>query len=223
MLGLLAWLDAGLRRVAYVDVDAHHGDGVGLAFAGDPRVLTISIHERDRWPRTGLVTDRAGGSALNLPVPSELNDTEMRGVMRDAVLPALDRFAPEAIIQQCGADALAEDPQSRLALSNNALFAVCTALMARGRPLVVLGGGGYNPFTVARAWTGVWGTLSGQAFPERTPEAAQAVLRQIAWEGARRRPLTPALLEHLRDPPREGPVRDDITRLVEVAREGAAS
>ena len=111
VLGLLSWLDAGLRRVAYVDVDAHHGDGVEFAFAGDPRVLTISVHERDRWPRTGLVTDRAGGSALNLPVPPELNDTEMRRVVTGAVLPALDAFAPEAIILQCGADALAEDPQ----------------------------------------------------------------------------------------------------------------
>ena len=223
VLGLFAWLDAGLRRVAYVDVDAHHGDGVELAFAGDPRVLTISVHERDRWPRTGLVTDRAGGSALNLPVPPELNDTEMRAVVDEVVLPALDRFAPEAIILQCGADALAEDPQSHLALSNNALFDVVTALMARGRPLVVLGGGGYNPFTVARAWAGVWGTLSGQAFPDPLPEAAQAVLRRIDWEGARRRPLTTALGEHLRDRPREGPVRDEITRLVEAAREGAAS
>ncbi len=223
VLGLLSWLDAGLRRVAYVDVDAHHGDGVELAFGGDPRVLTISVHERDRWPRTGLVTDRAGGSALNLPVPPELNDTEMRVVMRDAVLPALDRFGADAIILQCGADALAEDPQSRLALSNNALFEVVAALIARGRPLVVLGGGGYNPFTVARAWAGVWGTLSGQAFPDRLPDAAQAVLRRIEWEGARRRPLTPALLQHLRDRPREGPVRDDITRLIEAAREETAS
>ncbi len=223
VLGLMSWLDAGLRRVAYVDVDAHHGDGVELAFAGDPRVLTISVHERDRWPRTGLVTDRAGGSALNLPVPPELNDTEMRVVMRDAVLPALVAFGAQAIILQCGADALAEDPQSRLALSNNALFAVVDGLMARGRPLVVLGGGGYNPFTVARAWAGVWGTLSGWAFPERMPEAAQAVLRAIAWDGARRRPLTAALLERLRDPPREGPVRDDIFRLVEAATEGVLS
>ena len=194
--------------------------GVEFAFAGDPRVLTISVHERDRWPRTGLVTDRAGGSALNLPVPPELNDTEMRRVVTGAVLPALDAFAPEAIILQCGADALAEDPQSRLALSNNALFEVVAALMARRRPLVVLGGGGYNPFTVARAWAGVWGTLSGRTFPDRLPEVAQAMLGAIAWDGVRRRPLTAALRERLRDPSREGPVRDDIIRLVEAATEG---
>ena len=221
VLGLLSWLDAGLRRVAYVDVDAHHGDGVELAFAGDLRVRTISVHERDRWPRTGHVTDRAGGSALNLPVPPELNDTEMRAVVAGAVLPALDRFAPEAIILQCGADGLAEDPQSRLALSNNALFAVVAALMARDVPLVVLGGGGYNPYAVARAWAGAWGVLSGQVAPDPMPQAAQSVLRSIEWEGARRRPLTADTIEHLHDRPREGPVRDDIVQLVEAANKGA--
>ena len=217
VLGLLSWLDGGLRRVAYVDIDAHHGDGVELAFAGDPRVRTISVHERDRWPRTGLVTDRAGGSALNLPVPPELNDTELRAVIGGAVLPALDAFGPEAIVLQCGADSLAEDPQSRLALSNNALFEVVAALMARRVPLVVLGGGGYNPYTVARAWTGVWGVLSGQTCPEPMPDAARAVLRAIDWDGTRRRPLTADLLQHLHDRPREGPVRDEITRLIEAA------
>ncbi len=222
VLGLLAWLDAGLRRVAYVDIDAHHGDGVELAFAGDRRMLAISVHEQDRWPRTGLVTDRAGGAALNLPVPAALNDTEMRVLMDEVVLPALDAHAPEAIVLQCGADALAEDPQSRLMLSNNALFDVVAALMARGRPLVVLGGGGYNPFTVARAWAGVWGTLSGRTFPDAMPEAAQDVLRAIDWDGARRRPLTAELRTRLRDEPREGPVRDEIVRLVEAARKEAS-
>ena len=219
VLGLLSWLDAGLRRVAYVDIDAHHGDGVELAFAGDPRVRTISVHERDRWPR-GLVTDRAGGGALNGPGPPELNHPEMRGLWGGGVRPALDRFAPDAIILQCGADSLLEDPQSHLALSNNALFAVVSALMARDVPLVVLGGGGYNPFTVARAWAGAWGTLSGQVSPEPMPQAAQAVLRSVEWDGARRRPLTADLLERLHDRPREGPVRDDIARLLEAANGG---
>ena len=70
VLGILTMLDAGLSRVAYVDLDAHHGDGVELAFTGEPRVCTISIHEAGRWPYTGKLEDRAGGSARNLPVPS---------------------------------------------------------------------------------------------------------------------------------------------------------
>ena len=70
MLGILAFLDQGLERVYYVDVDAHHGDGVEDAFADDARVLTLSVHEARRWPGSGAVHDRAGGAARNLPVPA---------------------------------------------------------------------------------------------------------------------------------------------------------
>lgn len=216
VLGLLWWLDAGLRRVAYVDLDAHHGDGVEAAFAGDRRVLTISIHERDRWPRTGAVHDRAGGSARNLPVPPDLNDSEFAVLVRDAVLPLLRAHRPDALMVQCGADALAEDPQSRLALSNNALFDACLALRALGVPFVALGGGGYNPYAVARAWAGIWGVLSGQPLPDRLPTAARAVLDAIDWHLARRRPPTPVLLERLRDEPRDGPVRAEIASLARI-------
>lgn len=220
VLGLMAWLDAGLTRVAYVDIDAHHGDGVEFAFAGDRRVRTISVHEAGRWPRTGGVHERAGGIALNLPAPPGLNDTEMRLLATEAILPTLERFRPEAILLQCGADALADDPQSRLALSNNAHLEMCARLRAFGCPFVVLGGGGYNPFTVARCWAAVWGLLAGRDLDAPLPEAARAVLGAIAWPGARRRPLTPAHLARLRDAPLEGPVRRDTRRLVAAAMEG---
>ncbi len=67
VLGLLTWLDLGLDNIVYLDIDAHHGDGVEDAFAGDKRVLTISIHEEDRWPYTGRAEDRAGGCGAQLP------------------------------------------------------------------------------------------------------------------------------------------------------------
>ena len=69
VLGLLTWLDLGLTNIVYLDIDAHHGDGVQDAFHDDDRVLTISLHEAGRWPFTGAVDDRAGGSARNFPVP----------------------------------------------------------------------------------------------------------------------------------------------------------
>ena len=216
VLGLLCWLDGGLQRLVYLDLDAHHGDGVEEAFADDPRVLTISIHERDRWPRTGRVDDRRGGAARNLPVPPGLNDDEWRLLIDAAVMPAIERHRPDAIMVQCGADGLAEDPQSKLALSNNAYFDVCRRLLAFGVPLVALGGGGYNPFAVARCWTGIWGVLSGQEFPERLPDEAQAVLRSIDWHLLRRRPPDENLLERLRDMPRGGPVRDEIREIARV-------
>ena len=222
VLGLLSWLDAGLRRLVYLDIDAHHGDGVEAAFADDERVLTISIHERDRWPRTGRSDDRAGGAARNLPVPPGFNDSEMRWLMTRAVLPLIDRFSPQAIMLQCGADSLEEDPQSRLALSNNAHFDVCRDLLAFGLPLVVLGGGGYNPWTVARTWTGVWGVLSGRTLPDRLPEPASLVLRDLDWHLARRRPPAPHLSRTLLDQPRTGPVSAEVRNLVERTLKEAA-
>ena len=110
VLGILAWLDQGLSRIAYVDIDAHHGDGVQDAFADDPRVLTISVHEAGRWPRTGSADDRAGGAARNFPVPAGFNDSEMRVLLTEAILPLVAAHRPQAIFLQCGADALEEDP-----------------------------------------------------------------------------------------------------------------
>jgi len=116
VLTLTTWLDLGLDTLVYLDLDAHHGDGVQDAFAGDPRVLAISIHEAGRWPFTGAAEDRAGGSARNLPVPPGLNDSEHRHLMRQAVLPLIEARRPQAILVQTGADSLEEDPLAKLAL-----------------------------------------------------------------------------------------------------------
>ena len=209
----------GMRRVAYVDIDAHHCDGVQAAFAGDPAVLLISVHEERRWPFTGALEDDGGGNAFNLPVPRGLNDTGMRAILHDLILPRLAAFAPDAVVLQCGADAVLEDPLSRLALSNAAHRGVVAALMAACARLIVLGGGGYNPWSVARCWTGVWAVLAGREIPERLPEAAEAVLRGLRWQGApsvgRNPPET--WFTTLADLPREGAVcemlRDSLAAL----------
>lgn len=219
VLGLMAWRAQGLARVAYLDIDAHHGDGVELAFADDPQVLTISVHEQGRWPRTGGLDDGAGRTAaLNLPLPAGLNDSEMDHAMAATVFPALDAFDPQAIVLQAGADGLLEDPQSGFALSNNAHFRICRQLMRRCVPLVVLGGGGYNPYTVARLWAGLWGCLSGRELDVVLPEPARAVLSGLDWHLAHRRPPDAHTLTRLRDAPREGPIRDDIRRIVQRVR-----
>lgn len=207
VLGILALRHLGVRRIAYVDIDAHHCDGVQHAFAGDPDTLLISTHEEGRWPFTGLLEDDGGGNCLNLPVPRGFNDTEMRCILHEVILPAVQAFRPEAIILQCGADAVEEDPLSRLSLSNNAHVEVAAALRDLAPRFIVTGGGGYNPWTVGRCWTAVWGMLSGQEVPDRLPEAAQAVLRDLSWRGGARPPPAPQILCTLRDPPREGPIR----------------
>lgn len=215
VLGILAMLDQGLDRVCYVDLDAHHGDGVELAFAGDPRVRMISVHEDGRWPHTGKVEDRAGGSARNLPVPEGFNDSEMQFVVDEAVVPLARDFAPVALVLQCGADGLADDPQSRLRLSNRALWYAVERLKDIAPRLLVLGGGGYNPWSVARCWTGIWAILNGIPVPDGPlPEAAQEVLRQLTWSRSEGRNPPPHWMTTIADKPRLGGIRPAVREVV---------
>jgi acetoin utilization protein AcuC len=215
VLGILSWLDAGLDNIVYLDLDAHHGDGVQDAFAGEPRVLTISIHEAQRWPFTGALADRAGGAARNLPVPRGLNDSEMAYLIREAVVPLIAARRPQAIFLQCGADALEEDPLARLSLSNNAYWNAVAAVRGLAPRLVAVGGGGYNPYTVGRCWAGIWAVLNGIHIPARTTQAAEAVLRALRYNRAAGRNPPEHWFTTLRDAPREGPVRDEIRLIAE--------
>lgn len=220
-LAILALLDGGVERVFYLDVDAHHGDGVQDAFHDDPRVFTLSIHEDARWPMdqaggeegAGSVDDRAGGQARNLPVPAGFNDSELDYLMEAAVLPLIEGFAPQALVVQCGADALAEDPLSKLALSNGALWRVVARVKDLAPRLLVTGGGGYNPWSVGRAWAGVWATLNGFEVPGRLPPAAEAVLRALEWRHSRGRNPPEAWFTTLADAPRPGPLRPEIRQI----------
>ena len=211
VLCLLALRHHGLDRIAYIDIDAHHCDGVEAALSGAEDMLLISVHEEKRWPFTGALADEGAGRAINLPVPRGLNDTEMRTILHRLILPALDQFAPQAIVLQCGADAISEDPLSRLDLSNNAHVEVLLALRAQAPRLIVLGGGGYNPWSVARLWTRIWGALNGREVAGLLPDAAQDVLDSLHWNrrAAGRNPPE-AWRSTLNDPPREGPVRAEV-------------
>jgi len=212
VLAILSLRRAGVARIAYVDIDAHHCDGVEYAFAGDPDTLLVSVHEEKRWPFTGALTDDGGGNCFNLPVPRGLNDSEMSLIRDQLILPALQAFRPDAIVLQCGADAVEEDPLARLSLSNNAHWQVVRAVMDLRPPrLMVTGGGGYNPWSVGRLWTGVWAVLNGHDIPDRLPQAAEAVLRGLIWDKARRGRNPPQRwFTTLRDAPREGPIRQEL-------------
>lgn len=216
-LGLLAWLDQGLTRILYLDIDAHHGDGVQDAFHDDPRVFTLSVHEDGLWPFSGAADDRAGGHARNIPVPRGFNDSEMLWVLHQAILPIARHLRPQAIMLQCGADALEEDPLARLSLSNNAHRSVVSALRGLAPRLIVLGGGGYNPWSVARCWAGVWGALNGHAMPERLPADAEAVLRGLTFTRAAGRSPPESWFTTLADPPRPGVVRAAVRRVAAMA------
>lgn len=210
VLAILSLKRAGVGRIAYVDIDAHHPDGVEAAFADDPEVIQISIHEEKRWPFTGGIDDRGLGQVWNLPVPRGFNDSEFAQVLEQVILPRVQAARADAIVLQCGADAVSEDPLSRLELSNQSHFDAVRALRPMAPRLLVLGGGGYNPWSVGRLWTGVWGVLSGQDLPDVLPPEGQAILDALHWPRRPRMAPPPTWTQTLVDARRPGPVRSEI-------------
>ncbi|WP_299752611.1 acetoin utilization protein AcuC [uncultured Tateyamaria sp.] len=209
VLAILSLRRNGATRIAYVDIDAHHPDGVEVAFGDDQDVLMISVHEEGLWPRTGELG--ATDTLVNLPVPRNLNDDEMALIRDQVILPRVQAFRPDAIVIQCGADGVEEDPQAHLSLSNNAHWAIVRDLIGLAPRLLVLGGGGYNPWSVGRLWTGVWATLNGYDIPDRVTPEGEDVLRGLRFDGNRRGKNPP---EHwftsLQDTPRNGPIREEV-------------
>ncbi len=154
-----------IRRVAYVDIDAHHGDGVFYAFEDDPDLILVDLHEDGRYlyPGTGFVEETGSGPALgtklNIPMPPEADDESFFRVW-GAAERFLDRAGPEFILLQCGADSLAGDPITHLKYSEAAHRHAAQRLKALaerhcGGRLLALGGGGYNRENLATAWTAV--------------------------------------------------------------------
>lgn len=214
VFAVLGFLDAGLTRVLYVDLDAHHGDGVEDAFAADARVMTVSIHEDGRWPGTGRLDDRREGRARNMPVPRGIVDDEFALLIDRAVVPLARRFDPQAVVVTCGADPLAGDPLSTMELSNGAIWAAVEAIVEAAPRAVVLGGGGYNPWTLARLWTGLWGKLAGFDLPEVLPEVSQARLAALDCDLVDDDERRPDWLTTLADPPNNGRIRPEFHDIV---------
>jgi acetoin utilization protein AcuC len=157
--------EMGLRRILYVDIDVHHGDGVYYSYESDPDLFVFDIHEDGRYlyPGTGSADEtgvgKARGTKVNIPLELGAGDDDVRGL-----LPTLDKFArtasPDFIIFQCGADGLRGDPIAGLSYTPAAHSAVAGLLhklsheLCSGR-MVALGGGGYVPQNCADAWTAV--------------------------------------------------------------------
>jgi acetoin utilization protein AcuC len=196
-LAIRRLLDGGVSRVAYVDIDVHHGDGVQEAFADDPRVLTISLHQHPAtlFPGTGNSADigaaGAEGSAVNVPLPpGTCDDGWLRAF--HAVVPALLRaFQPEVMVTQHGADTHIEDPLANLALSVDGqrvahrVLADLADTMAGGQWLA-LGGGGYSLFRVVpRSWTHLLAILlEGEVHPNTPVPADWAAHTATVARGA---------------------------------------
>jgi len=198
VLAIRTLLAAGVRKVAYVDIDVHHGDGVQAAFYDDPRVLTISLHQDPRtlFPGTGQPSEvgagDAAGTALNVALPPGTDDAGWLRAFRAVVPGAVRAFAPQVLVTQCGCDTHHEDPLANLDLTvdgQRAAIAELHALAheAAGGKWLAFGGGGYGLVRcVPRTWTHLLAEASGQPVAPDTaiPPGWQANLRERGYRGA---------------------------------------
>jgi len=223
-IGIRRLLEGGVRRVLYVDIDAHHGDGVQAAFYRDPRVLTISLHEDGRYlfPGSGFV-DEVGegdgrGYAVNVPLPPNARDEAWMNAFDSVVLPLAAAFRPEVLFTQTGADAHASDPLTHLGLTTEsyehagARFHEIASKSSGGRWIAV-GGGGYDVTAAPR----VWALLFAAMVHRRAADALPLDWLQECRELARAEPRD-GTLRDAPVPPEGGQISRSVTKVIEEVR-----
>ncbi|MBU2551494.1 MAG: acetoin utilization protein AcuC [Proteobacteria bacterium] len=185
-------------RVAYVDIDAHHGDGVQAAFYDTDEVLTVSLHQHGRtlFPGTGFVFEtgrgRGQGYSANAPLMPGTDDELFLTAFKGLVPDLLAAFRPDILVTQLGVDTFRTDPLTNLCLTNNGFLEAVRTFKGLGLPWVALGGGGYHLVNVARAWTLAWAVMNGEDPPDKMPDSFIQTIRPLGYreELLRDDPLT---------------------------------
>jgi acetoin utilization protein AcuC len=164
VLGCIALADAG-KRVLFLDIDAHHADGVQDAFYTRSDVMVMSMHQSGKtlFPWRGF-EDEVGegpgrGYTVNIPVPPHTYDDAFLRAFSEVAKPLIDAFGPDILVVEVGMDTLAGDPLVQMDLTNNAMHSVIKQLMETGIPILVTGGGGYHVENTVRGWALAWQTL----------------------------------------------------------------
>ncbi len=176
VIGIMRLLNRG-KRVAYIDIDAHHGDGVQKAFYGINQVLTISLHETGYtlFPGTGFENEigegEGEGYSVNLPFPPYTDDEVYLWVFEEVVPELVHAFQPDVVVTQLGVDTFYNDPLTNLHFSILGYERVLKRIKGLAPRWVALGGGGYNIFNVVRAWTLAWAVMNGIELNEKLPES----------------------------------------------------
>lgn len=197
--GLLA--DRGMR-VAYVDIDAHHGDGVQNAFYDTDQVLTISLHESGRtlFPGTGFAeergTGRGAGYSVNVALPAFTDDLAYGRAFAEVVPPLIERYRPDVLVTQHGIDSHFSDPLTHLLISTRVRAEMATSFRSFALPWIAMGGGGYDLDAVRRSWSIEYLIMAGAPVPPSLHDADPLTLpreQRMAVDVATDRALAAAL------------------------------
>jgi len=181
------------KRVLYLDVDVHCGDGVAYAFYGRSDVMTISLHENPKtlFPGTGF-EDEIGegegrGFCVNLPLPVGTFDQAYLYAFESIAVPLIRAYNPDVIVFELGVDALAGDPLAHLYLTNNTYVEVIRHLLRFDKPILATGGGGYHVANTVRAWALAWTIFSDQDIAHGMDAGIGGVmLESTDWQGGLR-------------------------------------
>lgn len=218
-LAIMRLRQAG-KKVLYVDIDAHHGDGVEYAFRQDENVSTFSIHMDTSYAypfKGGTIKDTGElYNAFNLPLPKACNDSEYTFVF-DTLWPQILKVTkPDVVVLQAGTDILNPDPLGKFNISTQAFLGVVKhiKLTAPNNALLVLGGGGYHPLSLARCWLGVWAILSGRNLNEELPPAARELLQNVDWDMDEDEDYFEQFFQTRTDASLDGPIRNEIKQRV---------
>jgi acetoin utilization protein AcuC len=182
-----------VKRVLYLDVDVHHGDGVANAFYERSDVMTISFHQNPKtlFPGTGfedeIGTGKGKGYCVNVPLPVGTYDQAYMKAFEAVAPPLIKAYNPDVIVFQMGADALAGDPLAHLQLTNNTYAEIINHVMGFGKPILATGGGGYNVENTVRAWALAWSIFCGADQGEDIHHAVGGVLLESTeWQAGLR-------------------------------------
>lgn len=164
------------RRIAYVDIDAHHGDGVQEAFYRSDKVLTVSFHESGYhlFPGTGFENEigegEGRGYAVNIPLPPLSDDEVLTFAFGEVVPPLIEKFKPDIVVSQLGVDSFRTDPLAHLNCTTNGFSAIIRTMKDLFPAWIALGGGGYDMENVAKAWTLAWAIMNDIDLPDELPD-----------------------------------------------------
>ena len=192
-LGCSVLAQAG-KRVAYLDIDVHHGDGVANAFYDRSDVMTISFHENGKtlFPGTGFAdeigTGDGKGYCVNVPLPIGTYDQAYMKAFKAVAQPLIGAYKPDVIVFELGADALAGDPLAHLQLTNNIYADIIYLLLDMEIPVLMTGGGGYNIDNTVRAWALAWSVFCGADMENQDANIGMGgvMLESTDWHGGLR-------------------------------------